>query len=60
MSERQLPMSFPLGGGTFSKPGESSGEGGKLKADLGRATVVDLPKAEVERRWKPPLRNGQS
>src|SRR6202034_3656982 len=48
-----------LGGGTLkgvSKPGEIVWsrvyvEDGRLKADLGRATVVDLPKAEVERRW---------
>ena len=26
-------------------------EGGRLKADLGRATVVELPRDEVERRW---------
>jgi L-fucose isomerase-like protein len=60
VSERQPPMYFPLGGGTLkgvSKPGEIVWsrvflEGGRLKADLGRATVVDLPKEEVERRWK--------
>jgi hypothetical protein len=59
VSERQPPMYFPLGGGTLkgmSKPGEIVWsrvyvEDGRLKADLGRATVVDLPKAEVERRW---------
>jgi hypothetical protein len=53
-------MYFPLGGGTIkgiSKPGEIVWsrvfvEGGKLRADLGRATVVDLPREEVERRWK--------
>lgn len=27
-------------------------EDNKIKADLGRATVVDLPKEEVERRWE--------
>ena len=26
-------------------------ESNKLKADLGRATVVELPREEVERRW---------
>jgi hypothetical protein len=60
VSERQPPMYFPLGGGTLkgiSKPGEIVWsrifvEGGRLKADLGRATVVDLPREEVERRWK--------
>jgi hypothetical protein len=59
VSERQPPMYFPLGGGTIkgiSKPGEIVWsrvfvESGRLKADLGRATVVDLPPAEVERRW---------
>lgn len=58
-SERQPPMYFPLGGGTLkgiSKPGEIVWsrvfvEDNRLKADLGRATVVDLPRAEVERRW---------
>jgi hypothetical protein len=59
VSERQPPMYFPLGGGTIkgvSKPGEIVWsrifvEDGRLKADLGRATIVDLPRAEVERRW---------
>jgi L-fucose isomerase, C-terminal domain len=59
-SERQPPMYFPLGGGTLkgvSKPGEIVWsrvyvEDNKIKADLGRATVVDLPKQEVERRWQ--------
>jgi hypothetical protein len=59
-SERQPPMYFPLGGGTvkgISKPGEIVWsrvyvEDNKIKADLGRATVVDLPKQEVERRWQ--------
>ncbi len=58
-SERQPPMYFPLGGGTLkgvSKPGEIVWsrifvEGNKLKADLGRATVVDLPKKELDHRW---------
>jgi L-fucose isomerase-like protein len=59
-SERQPPMYFPLGGGTLkgiSKPGEVVWsrvyvEHNKVKADLGRATVVDLPMKEVERRWQ--------
>ena len=58
-SERQPPMYFPLGGGTLkgiSKPGEIVWsrifvEGNHLKADLGRATVIELPREEVERRW---------
>ena len=58
-SERQPPMYFPLGGGTLkgiSKPGEIVWsrvfvESNRLKADLGRASVVELPREEVERRW---------
>ena len=60
VSERQPAMYFPLGGGTLkgiSKPGQIVWsrifvEAGRLKADLGRATVVELPREEVERRWK--------
>ena len=60
VSERQPPMYFPLGGGTLkgiSKPGEIVWsrifvEDNRLKADLGRATVLDLPREEVDRRWK--------
>ncbi|GIK66804.1 MAG: L-fucose isomerase [Chloroflexota bacterium] len=60
VSERQPPMYFRLGGGTLkgiSKPGEIVWSrvfvmGGKLHADLGRATVVQLPLAETERRWQ--------
>jgi hypothetical protein len=60
VSERQPPMYFPLGGGTvkgISKPGEIVWsrifvEDNRLKADLGRATVVELPSQEVERRWQ--------
>ena len=60
MSERQPPMYFPSGGGTvkgISKPGEIVWsrifvDGGKLKADLGRAKVVELPQEETERRWQ--------
>ncbi len=59
-SERQPPMYFRLGGGTLkgiSKPGEIVWSrvfvmDGKLHADLGRATVVELPRAETERRWQ--------
>jgi hypothetical protein len=59
-SERQPPMYFPLGGGTLkgiSKPGEIVWSriftmGGKLHADLGRATAVELPLVETERRWQ--------
>jgi hypothetical protein len=60
ISQRQPPMYFRLGGGSLkgiSKPGEIVWsrifiEDGKLKADLGRAHVVELPKEETERRWK--------
>lgn len=59
-SERQPPMYFRLGGGTLkgiSKPGEIVWsriyiEDNKLKMDLGRAGVVQLPREETERRWK--------
>ncbi|MEN8114515.1 MAG: fucose isomerase [Actinomycetota bacterium] len=59
-SERQPPMYFPSGGGTVkgvSKPGEIVWsrvfiEDGRLKIDLGRATVVTLPDEETERRWE--------
>ncbi len=58
-SERQPDMYFRLGGGTvkgISKPGEIVWsriyvEDQKLKADIGRAKVVELPKEETERRW---------
>jgi L-fucose isomerase-like protein len=60
VSERQPPMYFPLGGGSLkgiSKPGEIVWsrvyvEDNRLKADMGRATVVELPLEEVERRWR--------
>ncbi len=60
VSERQPAMYFPLGGGTLkgvSKPGEIVWsrvfvEKGKLKADIGRAKVVELPQEETERRWQ--------
>ena len=59
-SERQPPMYFRLGGGTLkgvSKPGEIVWSrvfvmNGALHADLGRATVVELPPEETERRWQ--------
>jgi hypothetical protein len=59
-SERQPPMYFRLGGGTLkgiSKPGEIVWSrvfvmGGELHVDLGRASVVRLPRKETERRWK--------
>lgn len=57
-SMRQPPMFFPLGGGTLSgvsRPGEIVWSrvfimDGVLHADLGRATVVDLPEEETRRR----------
>ncbi len=59
-SMRQPPMYFRLGGGTLrgiSKPGEIIWsrvyiEHDRLKMDLGRAGVVQLPAEETERRWK--------
>ena len=59
-SERQPPMYFRLGGGTvkgISKPGEIVWSrvfvmDDQLHADLGRATVVELPREETERRWQ--------
>ncbi len=59
-SERQPAMYFPLGGGSLkgiSHPGTIVWsrvfvEDGKLHADLGLATVVTLPAAETERRWR--------
>jgi hypothetical protein len=59
-SERQPEMYFHKGGGTLkgvSKPGEIVWsrifvEKGKLKMDLGRAGVVELPPQETDRRWK--------
>ena len=60
VSERQPPMYFRLGGGAFkgiSKPGEIVWSrvfvmDGVLHADIGRASVVELPLAETERRWQ--------
>ena len=59
-SERQPPMFFPRGGGTMKgvcKPGSIVWsrvfiEAGELHVDLGRGTVVGLPMAETQRRWK--------
>ncbi len=55
---RQNPMYFRLGGATLSgvsKPGECVWSrvyvmDGKLHADLGRSTAVELPEAETQRR----------
>ncbi len=60
ISERQPPMYFRLGGGTLkgiSKPGEIVWSrvfemGRRLHADIGRATVVELPNEETQRRWQ--------
>ena len=57
-SMRQPPMYFPLGGGTLSgvsKPGEIVWSrvflmDSALHVDLGRATIVDLPEEETQRR----------
>jgi hypothetical protein len=58
-SERQPPMYFRLGGGTLkgiSRPGEIVWsrvyvDDGRLRMDLGRAGVVELPAEETQRRW---------
>jgi hypothetical protein len=60
ISERQPPMYFRLGGGTIkgiSKPGHVVWsrifvEPGGLKADLGLAQSIELPREETERRWQ--------
>ena len=60
VSERQPPVYFGLGGGTIkgvSRPGEIVWSrvflmDGRLHADIGRATVVELPATETERRWQ--------
>ncbi|CAF0878433.1 unnamed protein product [Rotaria sp. Silwood1] len=72
VSFRQPPMYFHKGGGTIrgvSKPGEVVWsriytEDNRLKADIGRAHVVELPKEENERRWQDttpqwPIMNAQ-
>jgi hypothetical protein len=59
-SERQPAMYFPAGGGTLkgiSRPGEIVWsrvyvEDDRLKMDLGRAGVVELPQSETDRRWQ--------
>jgi hypothetical protein len=59
VSERQPSMYFRMGGGSLkgvSKPGEVVWsrvfiEDNRLKADLGLARAVELPKEETERRW---------
>lgn len=59
-SWRQPAMYFPSGGGTLrgiSKPGEIVWsriyiENDRLKMDLGRAKVLELPAAETQRRWE--------
>jgi hypothetical protein len=60
VSERQPPMYFPNGGGTLkgiSRPGEIVWSrvyvmDGGLHVDMGRASVVELPREETERRWQ--------
>ncbi|HUP77455.1 MAG TPA: L-fucose/L-arabinose isomerase family protein [Pirellula sp.] len=56
---RQPAMYFPSGGSTIrgiSKAGEVVWSrifiaDGRLKMDVGRATAIELPRAETERRW---------
>jgi len=60
VSERQPPMYFDWAAGLLkgiSKPGEIVWsrifvDNGKLKADLGRAAIRELPREETERRWR--------
>jgi len=60
VGERQPPMYFRLGGSTVkgvSKPGEIVWsrvfvDNGALKADIGRAKVIEMPREETERRWR--------
>jgi L-fucose isomerase-like protein len=60
VSERQPSMYFPKGGGSIkgeSKPGEIVWsrvyiENSALHVDLGRGTVVALPREEMQFRWK--------
>lgn len=57
--DRQPAMYFRLGGSTLkgvSRPGEivwsrAYVEDGRLKMDLGRAGVIELPEQETRRRW---------
>jgi hypothetical protein len=59
-SWRQSPVFFPAGGGTIkgvSKAGEIVWSriyiaDGVLNADIGRATAIELPDDETERRWQ--------
>lgn len=59
-SDRQPPMYFPLGGGSLKGVGRKGNivwsrvfvERGALHIDIGLGSVVELPTAEVERRWK--------
>ncbi|MFD1538235.1 hypothetical protein [Nonomuraea guangzhouensis] len=59
VSLRQNPMYFPAGGGTIkgvSRPGEIVWSRlyiaeARLQLDIGRASVVELPEEETERRW---------
>jgi len=60
VGERQPPMYFPFGGSTIkgvSKPGEIVWsrifiEDAKLKMDIGRGRVAELPDFETQRRWQ--------
>jgi len=60
ISERQPSMYFRLGGGTLKgvcKPGPVVWsrvfvEDGTMHVDMGRATAIELPEAETERRWQ--------
>lgn len=57
---RQPAMYFPSGGSTIrgiSKPGSVVWsrvfiEDGQLKMDIGRASAIELPREETERRWQ--------
>jgi hypothetical protein len=59
-SDRQPPMYFPLGGGTLKGVGKAGEivwsrvfvEANALHADIGLGSVVELPEAETQRRWK--------
>jgi len=59
-SERQPPMYFPLGGGTLKGVGRAGKivwsrvfvESNRLHVDMGLGSVVELPTAEAERRWR--------
>lgn len=59
ISERQPSMYFRLGGGTLKGVGKPGAmvwsrvfvEGNQLHADIGRATAIDLPREETNRRW---------